>query len=157
MTFKPLTDRLEALARSKPNADARAFALEALSSKWEGVRVAAVTTLCAWGDQASVQQAKEAVSALAAREAGWSAVGAMSEALAPHLRSQDEQWLLHLIGRSAHPSTLHSLRSLVEQLNTPAFREALASLVAHTATDARKLALLRVAKYAGNVSARSGA
>jgi hypothetical protein len=148
--LEPLTDHLAALARSRPNAESRAQVEQALFSKWDGVRVAATKVLCAWGDDASVSQAKEAVAKLSSKEARWANAGAMAEAIAPHLRASDAEWVVATLSRVAHVENVVSLRVLTDGVVRAQVLPVLQRAVQSESNDRRRRVLSQVLEYAHN-------
>jgi hypothetical protein len=148
--LKPLTDHLSALARSRPNDEARAQVAQALLSKWDGVRVAATKALCAWGDEASVSQAKNAVAQLSSKEARWAKAGAMAEAIAPHLRASDAEWVAATLAHVTHIENVVSLRVLTDSAVRAQVLPHLQLAVQAESNDRRRKALSQVLKYAQN-------
>lgn len=150
MDLKPLTDHLAGLARSRPNADAQAQVAQALLSKWEGVRVAGVRVLCSWGDEESLSLAKEAVARLSSKEARWASDGAMAEAIAPHLRTADAEWVVGTLARTAHVESVVSLRALTDGVVRVQVLPALKAAVLAEPNERRRKVLSQVLQYAQN-------
>ncbi|SRR6266571_3776400 len=150
MDLKPLINHLESLARNKPNANARAQVRQALYSKWDGVRVAATKTLCVWGDPKSLTQAKAALAELASKQARWANAGAMAQTLAPHLRAEDTEWVIEVLGKSSHVDNVLGMRVLADNVPTGKLLKGLAAAVDAATTASRRAAVLQVIKYAQN-------
>jgi hypothetical protein len=74
---------------------------EALSSKWDGVQVAAAKSLSRWGDPRSVHSLKELLVAVAGKPGRQSTTHGVVKSLCPHLQPSDLDWLIDVfINRS---------------------------------------------------------
>ncbi len=105
---------LRALGALAPTASARAAVDAALGSKWNGLRVTAVKTLCRWGDAQSLRTTREALARECAGDGRASACEPMAKALAPHLRERDFEWALDLYLNQAHRSHRWQLHPLLQ-------------------------------------------
>ncbi|MEO8154785.1 MAG: hypothetical protein ABI605_17100 [Rhizobacter sp.] len=112
--LRHLCDELKRHGQCAPHDGARDALESALLSKWEGVRVAAVQALCAWGDEASVRAVQSTLSGLAGKPHRWAAVGAMAQALFPHLTDDDQDWAIRLYFLESHPDNRFVLQILFE-------------------------------------------
>ena len=89
--------------------------MEALSSKWDGVRVTAARVLLGWGDEASVEAVRQLLPQLASKPVRWAATGAVAQSLAGHLRPGDLDWALEVF-HQARARNRFALVSLFEAL-----------------------------------------
>jgi hypothetical protein len=151
---KLLANQLESFARSRPNAEARVKVAEALSSKWEGVQVAAVKVLCAWGDETSLLSAKEALADFAGREARWSGASTMAKAIAPHLCPADSMWVANTLTSRANVENIVALRFLADSSALAELLPLLEKALSQAVNDRRRKALSQVYQYAQNRRAR---
>ena len=75
---------------------AHAKVQEALSSKWEGVQIAAAKTLSQWGDDESSQALRNLLDSVAAKPGRQSAALAIAKLLGPQLKPSDLDWVVDL-------------------------------------------------------------
>src|SRR5690348_16552053 len=75
---------------------------ESLSSKWDGVRVAAAKALSQWGDARSVSNLKELLVEVATAPRRSSTTSAVVKALRPHLQFSDLDWAIELFVHRSH-------------------------------------------------------
>ena len=87
---------------------------EAVSSKWDGVKVAAATALSQWGDPQSVQTLKELLVTVAAKPVRWATTGAVARLLVPHLKPSDLNWVFDLFLHKSHGDNGFVLVALFE-------------------------------------------
>ena len=80
---------------------ARAKLEKALSSKWDGVQVAAAKALSRWGDQRSVRSLKELLSLVASKPNRNSTTHGVVKALYPHIKSSDLDWVIDVFVRGS--------------------------------------------------------
>ena len=100
---------------SRPAIPARRKKLEdAVSSKWDGVKIAAATALSQWGDPQSLQTLKELLIAVAAKPDRWATTGAVARLLKPHLRPSDLDWVFDVYVHKSHADNGFALLSLLE-------------------------------------------
>ena len=116
-----LSSRLHALADGPRTEAARAELLEALHSRFDGLRVLAARALCAWGDAAAIAAVKDAAWGLAGLPNRWGATSAVCQALAPHLTSEaDLDWVFALYGGQAHSRTRYFVGAALFEVFAPA-------------------------------------
>jgi len=106
--------KLEALARSRPNAKTRAAVLAGLQSKWEGVQVHAGRVLAAWADPESVSALREWLVSSLKKEAGWSVVGQAVEFLRKAHSPGDLLWMLDIFFSQTDELKRHDLLPLTD-------------------------------------------
>ncbi|TAL27875.1 MAG: hypothetical protein EPN97_16060 [Alphaproteobacteria bacterium] len=87
---------------------------DAVSSKWDGVKVAAATALSQWGDPQSVQTLKDLLVAVAAKPDRYSAAGTIARLLASHLQPSDLDWAVDVFIHQSHTDNRFVLESLFE-------------------------------------------
>jgi hypothetical protein len=97
---------------------ARAKLEEALSSKWEGVQVAAAKALSRWGDPRSVRSLKELLVAVAVKKGRSSTCGAVAKLLYPHMQTSDLDWLIDILIHGSRGRNCFELACLCD---VPAF------------------------------------
>jgi hypothetical protein len=97
-------EELTRLASRGQNPAAKTRLLEALNSKWEGVRVTAARSLVRWGDPDSINAVKLALADLANKPSHWASVRPICEALGPALCLDDLEWVLGLYFEKAKKS-----------------------------------------------------
>ncbi len=85
---------------------------DATSSKWDGVKVAAATALSQWCDPQSVQTLKDLLIAVTAKPCRYSAAGAITRLLVPHLQPSDLDWAVDVFIRESHEDNRFVLEHL---------------------------------------------
>ncbi len=108
---------LRALGDAVPTAASRRSIESALHSKWNGLRVTSVKTLCRWSDSESLRLAREALAREIAGDGRGHASHPMAQALTPHLRESDLEWLLDLYLNQAHCRQRWQLHVLLQALD----------------------------------------
>jgi hypothetical protein len=93
------------------------------------LRVLAARVLAHWGDNESKDCLKDLLTYHAKQPAGWSATGAMSEAIAPVLDSSDLEWALELYLVRSNPHVRFSMVGLFQNFDHTKLRKALESRV----------------------------
>ena len=121
--IKHLCQRLDSLARGKPNAAARSEVLEALKSKWEGVQVHAARALAAWADDESVQALRAWLEESRSKEAGWAVRGEAVKCLCSCTGPRDASWMLELYFSTEDRLVRHELLPLIDAVPVTAARE----------------------------------
>jgi hypothetical protein len=116
MDLREECDRISALGRRKPTDGSRKEVADALSSKWEGLQVTAAKALSAWGDKASVDLIRKSLIDFSKKPAHWAAAGAVADALKPHMRSDDVEWVLDLCLKHSNPHNRFALFGLLAVL-----------------------------------------
>ena len=112
--LRTICDELRAIG-SRPATPAKRKKLEdAVSSKWDGVKVAAAKALSQWGDPQSVQTLKELLIALAEKPGRSSALGDISRLLMPHLKPSDLDWVSDVYMHKSHEGNGLGLVALFE-------------------------------------------
>lgn len=86
----------------------------ALSSKWDGVQVAAAKALSQWGDALSLHALRDLLAAVASNPHRRSAVWAVARALRPHLQPSDLDWVIDLFIHRTRPGNRFYLGVLFE-------------------------------------------
>ena len=107
-------EKLEALARSRPNVVARATVLAGLRSKWEGVQVHAGRALAAWADPESVSALRDWLIASLGKEAGWSVTSQAVKCVAQAHSPDDLPWMLDLYFSQPDRLKRHDLLPLTD-------------------------------------------
>ena len=107
-------EKLEALARSRPNVVARATVLAGLRSKWEGVQVHAGRALAAWSDPDSVSALRDWLIASLGKEAGWSVTSQAVKCVAQAHSPDDLPWMLDLYFSQPDGLKRHDLLPLTD-------------------------------------------
>ena len=107
-------DELLALATAGTNPDARRRVLQALSSKWDGVRVTACRVLLGWADEESVTRVRELLADLAQDPLRWATTGAIARRFAAHLKLTDLEWAVDLFLHRSHADNRFVLASFLE-------------------------------------------
>ncbi|MFO1251018.1 MAG: zinc-ribbon domain containing protein [Inhella sp.] len=119
---------LRALGDAVPTAAARRSIESALHSKWNGLRVTAVKTLCRWGDAQSVRCAREALARECAGDGRASACAPMAKALATHVCEADLAWVMDLYLNQAHRSHRWQLHPLLQAFGAATVQGRLSAL-----------------------------
>ena len=125
MDLREECDRIAALGRRKPTAGSRKEIADALGSKWEGLQVTAAKALSAWGDEASIELIRKSLMDFSRKRAHWAAAGAVADALTPHLRPDDIEWVLDLWLKHSNPRNRFALSGLLAALPPKATAAAL--------------------------------
>ena len=110
---------------------ARAKLEEALSSKWDGVQVAAAESLSRWGDPRSVHSLKELLVAVVAKPRRGSTTHGVVKSLYPHLQPSDMDWVIDVFVHQSKADNLLWLSSLFEAFAPDQVRRRLAAEKTH--------------------------
>lgn len=105
--------RLESLGAAPPSQQARAELLEGLTSKWDGAVVTSARALSNWGDAQSISAIRDVLAKKAKVSNGWATAGALTAALAPHMRSADVTWAASLVLKDSNPHYRSNLFQLL--------------------------------------------
>jgi HEAT repeat protein len=117
-----VANRLRALARHAPSAEARAEVEQSLFSKWQGLQAVAARTLASWRDAEAVRALRDLLLRSYAREHWWAIRGVAAEALGRCVGTQYAGWVLdHFFGVEGN-SRKHELLPMVAGLPVPAAR-----------------------------------
>ena len=108
-----LCRRLKTLGTSPPTQEARAELLEGMASKWDGVVVTSARALSKWGDPQSISAIRDVLARKAKLPDGWATAGALTAALARHMRSADVTWAASLVLRDSNPHYRSNLFQLL--------------------------------------------
>lgn len=108
-----LCRRLETLGAAPPTQEAREELLEGMASKWDGVVVTSARALSKWGDAQSISAVRDVLAKKAKLPHGWATAGALTAALAPHMRSADVTWVASLVLKDSNPHYRSSLFQLL--------------------------------------------
>ncbi|HWZ32757.1 MAG TPA: hypothetical protein VNX18_15550 [Bryobacteraceae bacterium] len=117
---------------SRPETPALRQKLEdGLSSKWDGVQVAAATALSQWGDARSVRSLKELLAAVAAKPDRSSTTHALAKLLFPHLQPTDLNWTIDVFINQSCAGNRGWLALLFEAFSPAELRQRLAAQKLH--------------------------
>ena len=155
--LKALNTVLEGLGNSKPNAESRRKLEQGLLSKWDGVCVTAAKALCRWGDTESIASVRETLVSRSGKPLRWAAAGALANAIAPKLGTNDIPWVVQLLAKDAHVDNVPALRPLLDGLPPEQFIEHLRAIRSDNESNQRQTWLNFMEKYAFNRSAASAA
>lgn len=108
-----LCRRLESFGTAPPTQEARAELLEGLASKWDGVVVTSARALSKWGGAQSISAIRDVLAKKAKLANGWATAGALTAALAPHMRSDDVTWAVSLVLKDSNPHYRSNLLQLL--------------------------------------------
>jgi hypothetical protein len=98
-----LCRHLDSLGAAQPTGEARTELESSLRSKWDGVVVAAAKSLGAWGDAKSIAAVRDVLAEKAKLSARWTTAGALTQAIARHMRSADLKWIVPLCLKESNP------------------------------------------------------
>lgn len=101
----------------------------ALSSKWDGVQVAAAKALSQWGDPLSINTLRDLLVAVAAKPNRSSTVHAVTMALYPHMQPSDLDWVLDLFIHRTRPGNRLHVAGLFEAFAPNLVRGRLAAML----------------------------
>ncbi len=104
---------------------------EALSSKWDGVQVAAAKVLSQWGDPRSLRSLKVLLSTLAAKPSRSGGAWAVARLLTMHLQPSDLDWAIELFIHQSRSDNRNALHILFEAFAPHEVRRRLASQTLH--------------------------
>jgi HEAT repeat protein len=110
---------------TRPSTAGRIKLEEALSSKWDGVRVEAAKALSQWGDSKAVEALKRSLADIASKPIRWSATGAIARTLYPHLQPSDLDWAVDLLLHGSLPCNRHAIAMLFEAFHPDKVRKRL--------------------------------
>ena len=126
-----ISRRLESLGAKRPSPSERLEVLNALASKWEGIRVSAARVLLRWGDSDSIAHVRSLLEEFAAKSGCYASAGAVAQALRPHLQANDLEWVIGLCFEQSNRHNCFMLTHLLEAFPT---RPTLQVLERHKAT-----------------------
>lgn len=107
---------LRALGDQPSTAEHRHLVIQALHDKFEGVQSVALRVLGRWGDEESIAAIRSFLEGAFDRKSGWGIRRVACEALLPHVREEDADWVLDLYFELAHWVTKHEVVRLVVAL-----------------------------------------
>jgi len=110
---------------------------ESLSSKWDGVRVAAAKALSQWGDARSVCDLKKLLAEVAAEPRRRSTTTAVVKSLVPHLQLSDLDWVIDIFVHRSHGHNRPVVGWLFQAFPPNEVRERLKSQKLHGGTAER--------------------
>jgi len=112
--LRDLCEQLRRIGTRPPSVAGSIKLEEALSSKWDGVRVEAAKALSHWGDPKSVDALKCCLVDIACKLNRESAASAIARALYPHLQASDLDWAIDLFVHGSRRYTRDSLGVMFE-------------------------------------------
>jgi hypothetical protein len=94
--LRVICEELRQIGLRKETPSGREKLNESLSSKWDGVRVAAAKALSQWGDARSVRNLRELLTEVAGEPRRLSTTRAVVKLLRPHLQFSDLDWAINI-------------------------------------------------------------
>ena len=104
---------------------------EALSSKWDGVKVAAAKALSQWGDPRSLCSLKVLLSTLVAKPGRLGGVSAVARLLATHMQASDLDWAIEVFIHQSRAANRHAVHLLFGAFDPNEVRRRLVSQKLH--------------------------
>jgi len=146
--LRGLCEQLRRIGTRPPSVTGRAQLEEALSSKWDGVRVEAAKALSHWGDPTSVDALKCCLVDIACKLNRESAAHAIAMALYPHLRPSDLDWAVDLFVHGSRRYTRERLGLLFEAFPPEAVRTRLQAKLSQAHGGSAELTIANEIAYA---------